>query len=294
VTDRSWEESDLSIELQRLREGLETTRDALGHALDRLDDLDDEAVRTRDGIGAVETRAADAEVALRDLSGLLKRLDARVEWLERNIRLSESAPVVELDDVHPGLIRLAADAESGLVEEFALLAAPARDRLQQEIDRHARAGRQHAGQLQAALAASLSVAHSAYPGEEHAGAVTDTAAAARQARQLLAQDDARREEVTDRIAAGRQAQEQLVAVLRRRLADAVGEGALLPTWFTTVLGPIPPADDTREWMDTGTDLLAYRVSYQVSDPVVALGFEPSEADSARRREWHHRLKRLLR
>lgn len=311
VADAGWEESDLSIELEGLREGLDAARDALEHALRRLDELDDEAVRTREGVGAVEARTADTEVALRDLTGLLKRLDARVEWLERNIRLSENAPVVELDDVQPALVRLAADAESGLVGQYELLAGPVRDRLRQEIDRHADAGREHAGQLQAALAASLTMAHTGYPGAEHASAirdfrvavaamdaaaaaVTQTAAGARQARQSLAQDDDRRDREAGRIAAGDQAHRQLLAVLRRRLADAVGEGALLPTWFTTVLGPIPPADDTRDWMDTGTELLAYRVSYQVSDPVVALGFEPSEQDSPRRKEWHHRLKRQLR
>ena len=308
---QSWEETDLSVELQQLRSGLDELHAAMLDAGRRVGDLEEEALQSRDVVSGLEGRTGDIDAALRDLSGLLKRLDARVEWLERNIRLSDTAAVVELDDAHPGLVRLAAEAESGLSAQHELLAAAARERLQEAIERHAAAGRQHAGQLQAALAASLTVADTAYPGEEHAeavevfrtavsamdaaaGAVTANAADARESVQRLQQDDERRDELADRIAAGRSAWQQLLAILRRRLADAVGEGALLPTWFTTVLGPIPPADDTREWMEVGTELLAYRVSYQVSDPVVALGFEPSERDSARRRDWHHRLKRHLR
>jgi chromosome segregation ATPase len=307
----SWEDSDLSVELQRLRSGLDDVHRAVEHALGRLDDLDDEAVRARKSLGAIQARAGDTDAALRDLTGLLKRLDARVEWLERNIRLSETASVVELDDVHADLLRLARTAETGLAAQQELLSQAARQRLTQAIDLHAEAGREHTGQLQVALAASLGVAETPHAGTEHAeaiqafrsavdamdaaaSAVRSSAGDAREAAQHLEHDDALCEQRADVIATGRQAWTRLQALLRRRLADAVGEGALLPTWFTTVLGPIPAAADTREWMEVGTELLAYRVSYQVSDPVVALGFEPTEQDSARRRAWHHRLKRQLR
>jgi hypothetical protein len=96
------------------------------------------------------------------------------------------------------------------------------------------------------------------------------------------------------IAAGERAWEALQAALRVRVADAVGEGALLPAWFTSVLGPIPPAEDTRSWMEAATDLLAYRVTYGVDDPASALGPEPAVEASARRRAWHQQLRRRLR
>jgi FdhD protein len=93
---------------------------------------------------------------------------------------------------------------------------------------------------------------------------------------------------------GERAWAHLLARLRGRVAEAVGEGALLPAWFTTVLGPIPPAEDTRDWMEAATHLLAYRVTYGITDPVVALGSEPGEGHTARRRAWHQQLKRQLR
>jgi hypothetical protein len=44
-------------------------------------------------------------------------------------------------------------------------------------------------------------------------------------------------------------------------------------------------------MDVATSLLAYRVTYGVTDPVVALGSPPVEAESARRRAWYQQLRR---
>jgi hypothetical protein len=44
-------------------------------------------------------------------------------------------------------------------------------------------------------------------------------------------------------------------------------------------------------MNTATSLLAYRVTYEVVDPVVALG-EPAH-DDPRREKWHRDLERRL-
>ncbi|CAM5667507.1 Chromosome partition protein Smc OS=Streptomyces antimycoticus OX=68175 GN=SANT12839_101680 PE=4 SV=1 [Streptomyces antimycoticus] len=35
----------------------------------------------------------------------------------------------------------------------------------------------------------------------------------------------------------------------------------LPVWFETALGPLPPHRNPNTWMETATDLLAYRVAY---------------------------------
>ncbi|MEU1555603.1 hypothetical protein ABZ517_23195 [Streptomyces scabiei] len=61
-----------------------------------------------------------------------------------------------------------------------------------------------------------------------------------------------------------------------RLADAIRDRALLPMWFVTVLGPVPPAHKTQEWMDLATQVLAYRVTYGITDQAVALGPAPNE------------------
>ena len=61
----------------------------------------------------------------------------------------------------------------------------------------------------------------------------------------------------------------------------------------TVLGPVPPAHKTQEWMDLATQVLAYRITYEVTDKVVALGPEPDRR-VPRRTAWHRELTTGLR
>ncbi|MEU2930794.1 hypothetical protein ABZ636_38175 [Streptomyces sp. NPDC007251] len=68
-------------------------------------------------------------------------------------------------------------------------------------------------------------------------------------------------------------------VLRGRLADSIRDRAVMPVWFVTVLGAVPPANKTQEWLDLATQVLAYRVTYDITDQVVALGPEPDEGAS---------------
>ncbi len=53
-----------------------------------------------------------------------------------------------------------------------------------------------------------------------------------------------------------------------------------PRW-----GRCAPADDTERWMETAADLVAYRITYRVGDPVVALGQRPGEGAGVRQRLW---------
>ncbi|MFI9630816.1 hypothetical protein [Streptomyces sp. NPDC052042] len=64
-------------------------------------------------------------------------------------------------------------------------------------------------------------------------------------------------------------------------------------WFVTVLGPVPPAHKTQEWMDLATEVLAYRVTYEITDQAVALGSAP-DAYVPRRTEWHREITKDLR
>ena len=86
---------------------------------------------------------------------------------------------------------------------------------------------------------------------------------------------------------------KLAWLLRGRLADAIRDRALMPVWFVTVLGAVPPADKTQEWMDLATQVLAYRVTYGITGQVVALGPEPDEYGS-RRHQWYRELTKDLR
>jgi hypothetical protein len=95
------------------------------------------------------------------------------------------------------------------------------------------------------------------------------------------------------MAAGTRAETRLTLALRGRLADADRDRALLPTWFVTVLGSAPPASSTEKWLDTATQVLLYRLTFDVTDQIVALGSKPSDADR-HRREWYEQLIKDLR
>ena len=176
------------------------------------------------------------------------------------------------------------------------------------MDAHATAVRAQVHHRDIALAACEVLAETARGDERHVTAVAEFRAAvtgltdarrrihalagpALDAASALTGDEEQQVAVADVVADGEHAWTALQSRLRTRVADAVGEGALLPAWFTSVLGPIPPAQDTRAWMDVATSLLAYRVTYGVSDPIVALGRQPSEAETARRRAWYWQLRR---
>ncbi|RQW96971.1 hypothetical protein DLJ59_30215 [Micromonospora inaquosa] len=91
---------------------------------------------------------------------------------------------------------------------------------------------------------------------------------------------------------GEAARATLQSKLRDRLSTAIADAALLPSWFTIVLGHQPPATDTQRWLDTAVSLLMYRIIYAVKDPVVALG--PPPGDDADRKAWYRSLTEDLR
>ncbi|MFF4806208.1 hypothetical protein ACFY1U_48915 [Streptomyces sp. NPDC001351] len=93
--------------------------------------------------------------------------------------------------------------------------------------------------------------------------------------------------------AGTRPEKQLTGVLRSRLSDAVRGRALLPTWFVIVLGSAPPASGTEQWLDTATQVLLHRLTYDVTDQVAALGSKPSDADG-HHRQWYEQLIKDLR
>jgi len=297
--------------LQRLREDVEQ--------LERLvidQDLPARVIRAEDHLAEVrersetqETQLAEAVASVKDLMALVRRMDARVLWLERRIRLSEAA-VLELDDVDPEVVRLAAVAESGRVARLALLTSSARDAMLHAVDVFETADATAAAERDRALGAAVRLADTEHPSGPHRSAATEFRAAltamevasgeayrardaAREARQRLRRDDALRSESEATVEDGERAWATLRVRLRTLVAEAVGTAALLPSWFTTVLGPMPPAEHTDRWMEVATELLAYRITYRIGDPVVALGPEPVGA-SRQRHDWWAELDRSLR
>lgn len=112
---------------------------------------------------------------------------------------------------------------------------------------------------------------------------------AHDARAALAQGDTLRQAKASLIEQGDKAERKLNWLLRGRLADAIRDRALLPMWFVTVLGPVPPAHKTQARTDLATQVLAYGIT----DQIVALGPAPDEY-VPRRTEWHRELTKDLR
>jgi len=301
-------DNDLSFTVLQLRNDVDDLGVAIGDLPDRLNSLDGSLDDVRTALRRVQTRAAEVDKTTHDLSALVKRLDARVEWLERNIRLQATAAEVELDDVDQTEVKLAQVAEAGHVARAELLPPSGRSGLEAAVSAHAEAVRAQFHHRDLALAASEVLVETTRDDQRHIDAVAEFRAAVAgrdQARQrsrelagpaleataVLEVDDEQQIAVADVLAEGEHAWAALQSRLRTRVADAVGEGALLPSWFTTVLGPMPSAQNTRAWMDVATSLLAYRVTYGVSDPLVARGRAPAEAETARRRAWYQQLRR---
>ena len=297
--------------VQRMRAEVEELVEAFGSVPPRLTDLDNRLREIGMAMRDLEVRVADQDATVRDAAAVLKRLNARVEWLERNIRLQAVTDEAQLDDIGPEEIRLAEIAETGQSEQAGLLSGSARSGLESAVQAHASALEAHTRHRGQAIEACRTLAGTFWSDEQHRQAATrfqqerqDAAAAKDSIRQLagpalrasqqLSDDEDRHRAVADVVALGEQAWTTLNQLLRARLAEAVGSGALLPSWFTGVLGPIPPAQDTRAWMEAGTALLAYRVTYAVSDPIMALGSRPHAGAGSRQLSWYDSLTRQLR
>jgi chromosome segregation ATPase len=257
----------------------------------------------------VEVHVREARTDLAEIKAAVKSLTGRIEWLTRNVRIAEGIAVYDLDAVDKPVAALADQAEAMRAAKAELLPGFERERLRRMLHHHEKLLAQAKDDATAALTASRQIAATTFDSDPHDDAVEtyrihftarNTALQERSAnvddvrtaRERLAADDALQRSSAATIRTGEQAWAALRVRLRTRIAEALGDGALLPVWFTTVLGFAPPATNTEEWMATATSLLAYRVTYRVNDPVVALGTTPSLEDE-RHRQWHDQLKREL-
>jgi hypothetical protein len=241
----------------------------------------------------------------------------RVQWLERNVRAASGATPTDLDAADGTLRELAQHAAQGRISETALLVDALRRVHEQRVETYEQARRQQQDALADALRHSAELAETSINDPAHVEAKASYRAAtermelarmqaaqhqsaAQEARQVLQADDEARRLHEPKIRQGHAARANLQDQLRRRVNRAVSEGALLPAWFTTALGSHPPADNTSEWIDAAVDLLAYRITYQVTDPVVALGRAPTPAEANRdtsaseRFSWYHELTAKMR
>lgn len=245
------------------------------------------------------------EDEVKDVRRQVRQVGTIVEWLERRERRAGGAEALTLEPDQK-VRDLATIAEEGRATEAALLTPDMRRTCEADIQRCETARTMRAQRLQQALAASAELVDARYGSPTHTTAMTtftnehnmyrhagmvlrQALGPSASARIKLADDATRRLTATRTIDAGRKAKAELVTRLRTQLAEAVNRGAILPTWFTSALGPMPPRGRHEQWMDTAVDLLTYRATYRVADLVGALGPESDASWGSYRATWRERL-----
>ncbi|MFD4543499.1 hypothetical protein [Streptomyces bauhiniae] len=315
---------DYGYQVRRLESrtgGVESELHSLRTKLGEVEDLDYElrdvrgdVRRIEDDLSTVRTELTelgeDVRGDIQDTEQALKRLTGRVQALEAHLLAAGGAPLADLDTIDPEWQKLARTASHGWNARSSLLPGHQREahRLNirhyegavEERDEHRDKVVEAAGVLASQPRTSrefkqavMDFGMSRTLADSHGQRAQKLANTAQAARAALAQDDTLRQAKASLIEQGDKAERKLNWLLRGRLADAIRDRALLPMWFVTVLGPVPPAHKTQEWMDHATQVLAYRVTYGITDQAVALGAAPDEY-VPRRTEWHRELTKGLR
>ncbi|MEV6831656.1 hypothetical protein [Amycolatopsis sp. NPDC051102] len=283
--------------------------DELFAAVDGLREADDRLGQdVADLTERLESGAPDDRIAL--LGRQLERLQQQVRVLERAVRVADGVPQADLDDVGPETRALAAEAarwddlhkelvtkdqRARYAEEIAHLDAvrAALSRCDADLlevirvlastDRASRAR----GDAESSLRA-LSTRRRTLLDEE----IPAASAAAETARLSLREADAVEARVVPQLERAERAWHDLQVRLRTRITDALGSSALLPMWFGNALGVAPPSGTSGDaWIRTAASVLAYRVTFGVTDPALPMGPPaPEGADTTERRwTWRARL-----
>ncbi|MEQ3550129.1 hypothetical protein WIS52_06560 [Pseudonocardia nematodicida] len=285
------EVGQLTRKVDAVTRDLEATTETLDALRIRTDELDDDLADGLRDIRDEHTRALDS-------------IRRQMQHLERHIRSSAGAVAAELV-TSPELRDLAERAERGKGLESQQLGPAGRATRQRTVQAWTDWQDRRDQTRQKILAASRRIAETSPLASDRRGALHSyrtahselaelqdrrdrTRAAADIARSELDDDADQADRASADIMRGQQAETALRAELRTQLVDAIERGHLLPVWFTTVLGLGPPADG-EHWLQTGVELLAYRVTHAITDPVVALGAAPGPKASGRRRERHRAL-----
>jgi prophage DNA circulation protein len=264
----------------------------------------------RSSLTELEETAEELQGELAQTRSVVHHLAGRLTWLEHHVRTSAGLTAVAIDDAAPALRNLARKADRAATARAGILIDPQRDRLQAQITRYDNLRRQRQQQVAAAVTHSKTLTDCPDSGDEHATASTAFRAALTQANQLATQINATRDDVANAraqlaaddeyrrahaatTAEGEQSNIVLHRKLRQRITDAIGNRVLFPSWFTTALGYSPPADSTTQWIATAAELIAYRITYTITDPAVALGPRP-DPQQAIRAAWYNTLTTKLR
>ena len=311
---------NVSQDLERVRLTVSALSSDVDALQERCDDLDRQSSDHDDRLTDIDRTLSDlheeheqfsdgVDERLVDLRAGLDGLASAVAWLERRVRAEQHIEPVDLDTVDEQIQRLAVHSQQGQQSAAVLLTVAQRRRHEQNITEFQELVERIERATAEALQQSALIATTEYGTTEHdqAGAAYRSIVRGRQndmtrrsaaealatgSRAALERDDSNRKIHSPQVATGESARAILRTRLRERIADAVASGALMPAWFTTVLGHQPPAERTEQWLTTATSILLYRITYTVTDPALALGTRPEVADTDRR-AWYTELEQDL-
>ncbi|MEU6762738.1 hypothetical protein ABZ916_09455 [Streptomyces sp. NPDC046853] len=316
LDDHGYEISQLDNRVDDLERDVRSLKDKFGYT----EDLDEELRQLRSGVSDADDKAdevssnldgldRDVRSHISDTLRSVQQLTARIQVIEAHLAKAGTMPRADFDTVPASWQALAQVTARTREVRADLLDYGDRHRSQSRIRSYQEAVDTRDEAYSRVLDATQALASTGTGTDAHTQAVRDLSTArhqaqlysrqaqqrsgaASQARRLLAADEQARSEHADLLQEGAKAEQKLFLAVRSRISEAVRDRALLPMWFVTVLGPLAPARDTQDWLDTATSLLAYRATFQVTDQVLALG-EDNEDDPYAQDLWRADLKAAL-
>jgi chromosome segregation ATPase len=298
---------EVDHDLDSVRDDLESLTRQYRETVDEL--RRDVTVQGRD-IKGLESEMSSTQTDVESVTKQVTKLAGSVAWLQRHIRASDTAREADFDN-HPTSVHDLIDrARRGHARAARLLSDQARRGLERTLTEAATRREKIEQATATALAANKVLISTAYDTPEHQGAAdrfrtaysarekliathNEQADAVSQARRKLAEANTYRDTHSAEIAAGETAEHSLRTRMRTTVADAIGEGALPPTWFDTAFGLTAPRDNTNSWLDLAADVLTYRALYGITDRVLALGPEPDSTDHSPSATTYRDLNRRL-
>ncbi|GAA3342748.1 hypothetical protein GCM10020358_38880 [Amorphoplanes nipponensis] len=287
---------------QEIRSKVDGLRRQLTDELKRLDrTVERRARETAARLDAVDARldtlAADQAVLrqhverrLRDVAQRTGRLEGEIQQIEGLLRHQQGHVPVDLDGVPADLrvlvddVRAAERIRAGLLDDDAR-AARRRDIERCEQDEHTLAEtRQRALSASRALAVrtaggwAFRRAVLAYRSERSRMSELEAQLAAAREKRAQAEQELRHDAAQQqafRAHPGADAADRLAGRVRDRIDDAVAEYHLFPPWFVTVLGHRPAPTRAAQWREAAVQVVLYRITFEVTDRLLALGPPPS-------------------
>ncbi len=227
----------------------------------------------------------------------IERLTADVRVLEGRLLREQGVQPVDLDTVPPEWAKLVVQVREADQIRSGLLDDRARAEHRRVIEEYADLRELTARSRTHAFDASRLLAE-ARPGGRtfrkaardyrvHRGRLRERDALLRSRAEPLAtaedelDRDARRRKAYE-VKRGDQAVADLTAHIRRRIKGAVESHAFFPAWFSIELAHRPAPGTADAWCEAAAQLVLYRITYQVTHGVLALGDPPENGWRAER------------